>query len=464
MRILVLLLGLAIVGPAAFGDRPNILFVLTDDQAPWALGASGNPEAHTPHMDRFFNENAYLTNCFVVTPVCSPSRSSLMTSRYGTEVGVTDWINPREEPELGLDPEYVTWPEILQDAGYETALVGKWHLGTAPRFHPLKNGFEVFRGFLEGGTKVENGVLEIDGATRETAGLTVDVLTNQAIDFLEKDRGDRPFLLCLHYRSPHSPWLPVDDSDWAPYADLDPTIPNPDYPDLDVELVKSKMKEYLASTTGVDRNFGRLLDALDQLGLSENTVVIYMSDHGYNMGHNGMWHKGNGHWITKAKRNAVGAERQRPNMFDNSIRIPAAVRWPGATKAGQRIEETVDSLDWYPTLLAMAGVEAPEGVLLRGEDVAPLLKGESVRWDNNLYGQYSQHHYTKTHQRMYRTPEWKLVRDFNREGFDEFFDLVNDPAETTNLITRPEHQDRITEMHSLLIAEMEKIGDLVHQR
>ncbi|MCA9414237.1 MAG: sulfatase-like hydrolase/transferase, partial [Candidatus Omnitrophica bacterium] len=364
MRHLVFLILLTLALPVWSDDRPNIIFVMTDDQAPWDLGCSGNPEAHTPNMDRFFSQGVMLKNCFAVTPVCSPSRAALMTSRYGTELGVTDWINPREEPDLGLDPKYVTWPEVLHDAGYQTAMIGKWHLGTAPEFHPYKNGFDVFRGFLEGGNKVENAVFEVDGATVEARGLTVDFLTDQAIRFLNEDHGDKPFLMCMHYRSPHAPWLPVWESDWEPYADLDPTIPNPDYPDLDVELVKKKMREYLASTTGVDTNFGRILRQLDNLGLSDNTIVVFTSDHGYNMGHNGIWHKGNGHWITKAMRNASKEERQRPNMYDNSIRVPAAIRWPGKLEAGKHLTETITHIDWYPTLLALAGVDLPKDVLL----------------------------------------------------------------------------------------------------
>ncbi len=463
MKYLSFLLLIILIPPCGAMDQPNIIFVYTDDQAPWALGCSGNPEAHTPNMDRFFSQGATLKNCFVVTPVCSPSRSSLMTSRYGTEVGVTDWINPREEPDHGLDPKYVTWPEVLHDAGYKTAMIGKWHLGTAPEFHPFKNGFDVFRGFLSGGNKVEKGEFEIDGETVKAKGLTVDFLTDQAIRFLKEDHGDQPFLMCMHFRSPHAAWLPVGESDWAPYEDLDPTIPNPDYPDLDTERVKQKMREYLASTTGVDYNFGRILREMNNLGLTENTIVVFTSDHGYNMGHNGIWHKGNGHWITKAMRDADRETRQRPNMYDNSIRVPAAIRWPEKIQAGIEVTETIDSLDWYATLLSLAGVELPEGVTLHGHDFSPVLKGEQIDWNNDLHGQYSMHHYTQTHLRMYRTPEYKLVRDYKRDGFDEFYDLRLDPAEHINQIASEAHQEKIAELDKKLTTEMEKIGDLVHK-
>ena len=157
------LLFLFVLAPswAAAAERPNVLFVLTDDQAPWALGASGNPQAKTPQMDRLFGEGAYLVNCFTTTPVCSPSRASLMTSRYGSELNITDWINPRVEKELGLDPATVTWPEVIQAGGYTTGLVGKWHLGLPDRFHPTKTGFDRFMGFRGGGYRLTDPDLEI---------------------------------------------------------------------------------------------------------------------------------------------------------------------------------------------------------------------------------------------------------------------------------------------------------------
>ena len=143
--------------------RPHVLFILTDDQAPWAVGVSGHPHAHTPHLDDLFRSGARLTNSFVVTPVCSPSRVSTICSRYGSELSITDWIHPRNEPELGLPPETVTWPRLLQQAGYQTALIGKWHLGKLDSQHPTVFGYESFMGFREGGTSPKNPRLEVNG-------------------------------------------------------------------------------------------------------------------------------------------------------------------------------------------------------------------------------------------------------------------------------------------------------------
>ena len=449
--------------PGAKYGRPNIVFLYTDDQAPWALGLSGNPEARTPNLDRLFREGAYLVNCFTTTPVCSPSRAGLIASRYGTELGITDFLHPRKEPELGLEPAVVTWPEVLAAAGYTNGLFGKWHLGLPDRYHPTRVGYHQFIGFRGGGNRPKDPILEIDGKEQRLQGLLPDILTDHAIAFVHQNQ-EKPFLLSLHYRAPHAPWLPVADEDWAPFKDLDPTIPHPDYPDLDVARVKRMMREYLASVASVDRNVGRLLDVLDKLKLTQKTVVIFTSDHGYNMGHNGIWHKGNGHWVLKSLRGLPGNDPrvQRPNLYDNSLRVPTAVRWPGVIKPGT-VEETISNLDWYPTILAMTGVSLPDDTTIRGRDFLPLLKGGTMDWDNDLYAEYSQHHYVEADLRMYRTAQWKLIRDFNNPGKDELYHLAKDPGETTNLIDSADPEVRRVKrsLKAKLLAKMQELNDPV---
>ena len=449
-------------GEQTAASRPNIVFVYTDDQAPWAIEVSGYPHAETPQMDRLFREGAHLVSSFTTTPVCSPSRASLMASRYGSELGITDWLHPEREPEDGLDPAVMTWPEVLQASGYATGLVGKWHLGLPDRFHPTKTGFDYFMGFRSGGSTPADPVLEKDGKEQPFKGFTPDILTDHAIEFL---RGvhDHPFLLALHFRAPHASWLPVAEEDWAPLESLDPTLPHSGYPKLDVERVKRMTREYLASVRSVDRNLGRLLRALDAMNLTANTVVIYSSDHGYNMGHNGIWHKGNGHWVLTENPPATEnvPEGQRPNMYDQSIRVPTAVRWPGVVEPGARITETVSNLDWYPTILAMAGVDPPAGETIRGRNIVPLLKGEKPSWDNDFYAEYSTRHQSRTHMRMYRTARWKLVRDFLNPERDELFNLQKDPGETTNVFNddSPEVQAVIKGLHTKILAKMREFND-----
>lgn len=446
--------------------RPNILFLYTDDQAAWALGTT-NREIHTPHLDRLFAQGVTLPNSFVTTPVCSPSRVGLLASRYGTEMGITDWINPRggnnqtKETHLGLDPSTPTWVSALHEAGYETALIGKWHLGELDRYLPSTFGYEHFFGFRTGGNKVENPRLESQGEVTVHPGLTTNLLTDEAIRFLSARDSDRPFMLSLHYRAPHAPWLPVEESDAAPYESLDPTIPNPDFPDLDIERVKRLTREYMSSVTSIDRNVGRVLTELESLGLADNTIVIFTSDHGYNIGHHGILHKGNGGWITKSTQGKRSHENGvcRPNMWDTSLRVPTAIRWPGVIEPGSTVTQTVTNLDWYPTILAMAGLSADEDSGIHGHDFSPLLRGKEIAWNNDFYGEYSIHHYTQAHLRMYRTTKWKLVMDFLNPGRDELYDLINDPGETVNLIDKRETVTIRATLEAKLLSRMRTLND-----
>ena len=444
-------------------QKPNVVFILTDDQAPWALGLSGHPHADTPHLDKLFKQGMWLKKSYVVTPVCSPSRTSLMTSRYGSELGVTDWIHPRNEPDLGLNPKTVTWTEAMQSAGYRTGLVGKWHLGVPDKFHPTKTGFDYFMGFRTGGNKVIRPTLEVNGKDQQVDGYTYDILTDDALRFIDRNK-DRAFLLCLHYRAPHTAWLPQPDSDRKPFENLDPKIPNPDFPNLDVERVKRMTRDYLGSVKGIDRNVGRVLKHLDQLRLSENTIVVFTSDHGYSMGHNGIWHKGNGHWALKPAppvTNPNIPRNQRPNMYDNSIFVPTAIRWPGKIAPNSALDLPVANLDWYPTLLNLTGVPLPKGETIRGRDITPALLGKDIEWPDVCYGEYSTHHQSKTHMRMIRTSNWKLVRDFLNPERDELFDLKNDPAESRNVIGQKKNAVVVRELHTQILTHMKAVKDPV---
>lgn len=417
-------------------SRPNVLFIVTDDQAEWSMGCSGNREARTPNMDRLAREGARLTNCFTPTPVCSPSRVAILASRYGSEMGIFDWINPQSEPTLGLDPGTAAWPRLLAEKGYRTGLIGKWHLGTEDRFHPSKFGYQYFMGFRAGGTTPRDPELEVDGQVKKVEGYVVDLLTDDAVRFVERN-AEEAFALSVHYREPHRPYTPLPDSERTFSEGVEPTLPNPEYPDLDVEQVKKLTKEYLGSVAAIDRNVGRMLDALDRLKLTEKTLVIFTSDHGYNIGHHGIWHKGNASWLLK--KNPPGTENipegKRPNVFDTSLRVPALVRWPGKIPAGRVVARTVTHLDWFPTVLAACGAKEPAEVVLRGKSVLPLLSGEGT-FDRNddLYVEYSVHHTMRADMRMYRTPEWKLKVDLLNQGRDELYDLAADPGETVNLI------------------------------
>ena len=361
------------------------------------------------------------------------------------------------------------WPRLLQKAGYDTALIGKWHLGQPDFYHPKKHGFSLFIGHRHGGWLTVDPVMEKGGKDRGFTGLTADILADEVINFLGKKRNN-PFLCCWHTRAPHTAWLPVSEEDAAPYAEMtdeETPIPHPDYPNLDKPRVKRMMREYFSSVRSVDRNLGRVMATLKESGLEENTIVIFSSDHGYNMGHNGIWHKGNGHWITKPLPEVTNPnvpKGQRPNMYDTSIKVPTAVRWPGVIEPGTVIDSTMTNLDWFPTICAMAGIALPEETTIRGRDLTPLLRREAADdWANSYYGEYSTLHQSKTQMRCWRTSQYKLIRDFKSPERDEFYDLVNDPGETTNLAETEDEslQNVMKEYDTQIRAKMREVGDEV---
>lgn len=452
----ILAFGLGIVRGADARERPNILFVMADDHGAWASAASGHPDARTPVMERLAREGARFVNAFTPTPVCSPARASLLTSRYGSELGIVDYLRQPQDADLGLPTDAVAWPVLLRNAGYVTGLAGKWHLGVAERFHPQRFGYTWFSGFLTGAVAPLNPTLETEGRLVRREGYTVDLVTEDALAFIERNR-DRAFALSVHYREPHAPYLPVAERIWEGFRGIDPQIPNPDLPGLDTAEVKRRTREYLASVSALDANLGRLLDRLEALGLTRRTLVIYTSDHGYNLGHHGLAFKGNARWLLAPEAmpepTAHIPRNQRPNMFDTSIKVPLLVRWPGVVAPGRVIAETVSLLDWLPTLAALAGAQMPEGTTVRGRDVSRLLRGEPFEDVPGFYGEYSMRHGATADLRMYRTAEWKLVRDLRDPRREEFYDLLNDPDETINLV--PSADPRVRAARRRLHAELD---------
>lgn len=201
--------------------------------------------------------------------------------------------------------------------------------------------------------------------------------------------------------------------------------------------MKRWTREYYASVHSVDRNLGRLLGLLGKLDLAARTIVLFTSDHGYNIGHHGLHTKGNAYWIAGGVRGPL-----RPNMFENSIRIPLIICWPGAVKPGTVIHEVVSNLDTFASVLGMLGLTFPQNVRQQGADFSPLLRGQKVtRWRDTLYGQYDLHNNGLAFMRMIRTTEWKLVRHYVSTGLDELYDLKNDPDEAKNLYNDPQHNE-----------------------
>lgn len=423
---------------------PNILFILTDDQGDWTLGIYDNANSFTPELDKLAEGGALLKNAFATSPICSPARASLITGRYPSETNLMNFIPMGSD--IGMDSTLVTWPEVLQDHGYQTALIGKWHLGEKLNHLPNQRGYTIFEGFPHGGLKSKSPDVWSNGEWKTFEDeYTPDVLTDLTIKHIENfHHNNQSFVISLHYWAPHAntqfpdgyqppyddrSWLPLKDEDLSYWLNKDMVLPEPDFPNLDISRLNRMAKEYHASVHSVDRNIGRIMIALEELGLAENTIVIFTSDHGYMMGHNGLWHKGNGRWLTINEEDPTGTYgSDRLNIFDYSLKVPAIIRWPEKIKSGTVIDETISFLDWYPTILSMSGIEKPDELILRGANFLPLLIGEEIKeWNHDLFAQYRD-------LRAYRTPEWKLVRDFSDAGQNELYNLVMDPNEKNNLI------------------------------
>lgn len=450
----VLLLSVHFAGAsqASLPERYNIVSIVTDDQARWAAGPYNNQEIATPNVDQLAREGALFQNAFVATPVCSPSRASFLTGVYPSRLGIGDWIAPVEaDAGLGIPPSSLTWPEVLQKNGYATALFGKWHLGTKPQFHPTRHGFDHFFGFLGGGNRPIDPVLEVEGETRQLNGPLPDLLVSNALRFIESNQ-NKPFAVSLHFRAPHLPFGPVPAQDSEPFQNLNPSVPKE--PGIDVGQVKDWTRDYYASIHSIDRNIGRLLEKLDDLNLSQNTIVLFTSDHGYMIGHHTVHSKGNSFWIAGGVRGP-----KRPNMYENSIRVPLIVRWPQVIEPNKTIDQPVSNIDIFPSILGMLGVPLPEIAKVDGKDFSPLLRGESIVWSDTLYGQYDLHNSGLAFLRMIRTQKWKLVRHYYTNFLDELYNLTDDPEERTNLYRRVDHKEVRRHLQHRLLEWQHSIDD-----
>jgi uncharacterized sulfatase len=282
-------------------------------------------------------------------------------------------------------------------------------------------------GFLGGGNTPMNPTLEVDGKEQKLKGSLPDLLTDNALDFVKKNK-DRPFALMLNFRAPHAPYAPTPDVDSAPFKNLDPTIP--DFPGLNIKRTKQLTREYYASVHSVDRNLGRLLAMLDELGLRENTIIVFTSDHGYMIGHHGLHHKGNATYLI------AGHEKER--------------------------NELVSNIDTFASVLGMLQVKPPENYKQEGADFAPLLRGKTVQWRDAVFAQYDPHNGLTGAMRSVRTHRWHLVRQYKKNGQpDELFDLQNDPEELRNLYTDAKHREVRDDLQRRLNEWMVSMNDPV---
>ena len=423
--------------------QPNVLFVLTDDQGVWAAGCYGNPEIRTPNIDRLAETGVRLENFFVATPVCSPSRATLLTGRIPSQHGVHDWIkgavNAGPRGVQFLEGE-VAYTDILARHGWTCGLSGKWHLGDS---QIPQHGFTGWYVHQSGGGPYYNAPMVRHGQLRNEPGYVTDLITDEAIRILDRyAEGGYPFYLGVHYTAPHSPWLDnhpkevVDSYDDCPFDSCpqEPIHPWAKGQELTEKHLGSResLKGYFAAVTTMDHNLGRLLDRLAELGLRENTLVVFLSDNGFSCGHHGFWGKGN---ATKPR-----------NMYENSIRVPAIFSHPGRLAEGRVEDAIVSAYDFMPTLLDYLELPAPSGCNLPGRSFLPVLRGESqtAREDVIIYDEYGP-------VRMIRTEEWKYVYRHSY-GPHELYDLTHDPDERRNLADDPSQKERIAELRERMDA------------
>ena len=428
-------------------QRPNLLFILTDDQGAWALRCAGNTDIHTPNLDRLAAQGTRFENFFCASPVCSPARASILTGRIPSQHGVHDWIRSGSLDRQALgeqagDPYFasedrpvryleglVTYPDLLARQGYTCALAGKWHLGDS--LHP-QHGFSHWYTIGRGGCLYNRADVVENGTLHFESRYITDLITERALEYLDALSGsENPFYISVHYTAPHDPW----DEDQHPkeYIDLyrdcaftatpdEPLHPDriPTAPGGTGEERKRLLRGYYAAVTAMDAGVGRLLDRLEERGQAENTLVIFTADNGMNMGHHGIWGKGNGTFPF--------------NLFDTAVKVPFIARWPGHVRAGRVTESMCSHYDIIQTLNELLDLRGNLPADLPGHSFADVLVN-GAEADNHvvILDEYGS-------SRMIRNREWKYIHRYPY-GPHELYCLARDPGERENLAGRPEYAE-----------------------
>jgi len=451
--------------------RPNIIFVLTDDQRYDEIAAIGNfPWLITPNLDRLVNEGVTFENAFVTTSLCGPSRASFLTGTYASRHGVL--VNEH----VDYDKSLPTFPVLLQEAGYNTGFMGKWHQAMHNRPRP---GFDYWACFWGQGKYFGDSFLLLDNETREVpkGKYLTDELNDMAVEFINQERGDQPFMLYLSHKALHQPFTPAERHRKL-YRDI--KIPTQDHLDDDLSTkpayvkqsalkrrkqsgglaaIHSRIPDKLRTISAVDDGIGMIIKALEDNDCLDNTIIIFAGDNGFFMSEHGGLHD---------KRKA----------YDPSIRIPL-VMWSPSILSSQKVDELVLNIDLAPSLLDIAGVSIPEH--MQGENWAPLLEPDGEGRDGFLYEYYKESDYrprggfpgTPT-LHAYRTEEWKIVRYPDGDFESELYHISADPNELYNLVANPEYAGKLAEMSAKLDAQLDEIdyvapekipgGGITHQQ
>ena len=442
---------------------PNILFILSDDQGAWAMRCAGNDEMVTPNLDRLAASGVRFDNFFCASPVCSPARASILTGRIPSQHGVQDFLRsgnsrflPNDDAEIDYIAGQPTYIELLAQNGYECGLSGKWHLGHAAL---QRTGFAFWNVHAAGGGAYYEAPMIVDGKFYQPDEYVTDVITDNALAFLESQRDSAaPFSLNVHYTAPHAPW----GREHHPDSVYDDFYDNCAFDSLPVEPLHPKqlakeataatigdtpenrraaLSGYFAAITEMDRNIGRLLDWLEANGLRQNTLVVFNADNGMNMGHHGIWGKGNGTYP--------------PNMFDTAVKVPALVSRPGVVPQDLVCDKLLSQYDFMPTLLGYLGIANPYAASLPGRDFSAVLRGESLGGETPVFV-FDEYGPT----RMIRTRNLKYVHRYP-DGPNELYDLAADPSETRNLIADAAYAVRMQALRAELLRWFDRYADPV---
>ncbi len=437
--------------------RPNMVVVLVDDLRWDEIGCAGHPFVETPHVDRLARDGARFDNAFATTPLCSPVRASLLTGLYTHAHGILDNTNRSDASHRSA-----TFPRMLRADGYETAFIGKWHMGNDPTPRP---GFDYWVSIKGQGETLNPEIYE-NGKLGQVQGYITDVFTDRALQFIEQDR-EEPFVLYLSHKAIHPNLKQYDDGSISDpsaavfipaerheklYADQPvPRRPNvgddlegkpalarkiDGLPPLGPETGTSDetIRDRLRMLAAVDEGLGRLLDALEKRGELDDTIVVFTSDHGYFNGEHGL-------------------SVERRLAYEEAIRIPLVIRYPRLIPPGTTRDELVLSIDLAPTLLDLAGTEAPAP--MHGRSLVPLLAGEAADWRTSFLVEYNTDtvfpRVLNMGYKAVRTERYKYIHYLDLKGMDELYDLESDPREMNNLIAEPSARPVLRELKNEML-------------
>ena len=436
-RFFVVVLLLSTASQAA--EKPNILLVYVDDLGFGDLGSYGHPVLQTPNIDSLATDGLRFTANYSPSALCSPSRAGLLTGRTPYRTGIKSWI-PEDSGVFLRDAE-ITLAEVLRDAGYSTAHIGKWHLNsdlasdTEPQ--PTEQGFDYYYGHNAYQLPHNHNPTNIfRGKTALPAqqGYTADLYANETISWLEKRDEDKPFFVYLSMAEPHTSFAnpPEYNEMYADYTQGEVVpIPNGlEQPPKDM-LIPRGPGEYYANITYMDAQVGRVFDWLREHDLYDNTVVVFSSDNGPVTSNWINW------WEVNAYGDSGGYRARKHYLYEGGIRVPAIIRYPGVVDAGSVSEEPVIGMDWFVTLANIGGGEVPRDRDIDGVDISPIFSGEalperSLFWALNAASDL---------EFAVRNGQWKLLLNKQREPV-ELYNLDEDPLELFNLID--EHPDTVT--------------------